>query len=145
MATSEDDVIDIGEVARRSGCTVSTLRYYEQRGLIASVGRHGLRRQFASTVVQHLGLIALGRAAGFRLDEIATMITADGRPAIDRERLRERAREIDRSIDQLAVLRDTLRHTADCPEENHLDCASFQRLLQSVSETPRTTHTAPPT
>ncbi|WP_260440806.1 MerR family DNA-binding transcriptional regulator, partial [Pseudomonas aeruginosa] len=36
--------LDIGEVARRSGVPASTLRYYEEKGLIASSGRHGLRR-----------------------------------------------------------------------------------------------------
>ena len=35
-------LLDIGEVARRSGVSVSTLRYYEEIGLIESVGRHGL-------------------------------------------------------------------------------------------------------
>src|SRR5690242_5737449 len=37
--------LDIGDVARRAGLPVSTLRYYEEKGLIASVGRNGLRRQ----------------------------------------------------------------------------------------------------
>ena len=36
--------MDIGEVAKRSGVPASALRYYEQRGLIASNGRQGLRR-----------------------------------------------------------------------------------------------------
>ncbi len=56
--------LDIGEVARRSGVPASTLRYYEEKGLIASSGRHGLRRLFDAGVLERLALIGLGRAAG---------------------------------------------------------------------------------
>ena len=38
--------MDIAEVARRSGVAASTLRFYEEKGLIASIGRQGLRRRF---------------------------------------------------------------------------------------------------
>ncbi|MBW6179580.1 MerR family transcriptional regulator, partial [Pseudomonas aeruginosa] len=70
--------LDIGEVARRSGVPASTLRYYEEKGLIASSGRHGLRRLFDAGVLERLALIGLGRAAGLSLDEIAGMGAADG-------------------------------------------------------------------
>ncbi|MBL8246738.1 MAG: MerR family transcriptional regulator, partial [Rhodanobacteraceae bacterium] len=69
--------MDIAEVARRAGVPASTLRYYEERGLIASTGRHGLRRLFHPGVLQRLALIALGRSAGFTLDEIGRMFAAD--------------------------------------------------------------------
>ena len=59
---------DIAEVAKRSGVPASTLRYYEEKGLIASTGRRGLKRTFDPDVFEKLGLIALGRAAGFALD-----------------------------------------------------------------------------
>lgn len=72
--------MDISEVVRRSGLPASTLRFYEQKGLIASVGRRGLHRVFAAGVLEQLSLIALGRAAGFSLNEIAAMFGADGRP-----------------------------------------------------------------
>ena len=38
--------LDIAEVAKRSGVPASTLRFYDESGLIASVGRRGLRRLF---------------------------------------------------------------------------------------------------
>ena len=65
--------MDISEVARRSGVPASTLRFYEEKRLIASIGRRGLRRLFGPEVFDRLGLIALGRAAGFSLAEIAGM------------------------------------------------------------------------
>jgi DNA-binding transcriptional MerR regulator len=78
---------DIAEVAQRSGVPASTLRFYEERGLIASAGRRGLRRLFDPAVFERLALIGLGRAAGFTLDEMARMFAADGRPRIDRQML----------------------------------------------------------
>ena len=60
--------MDITEVALRSGLPASTLRFYEEKGLIASIGRQGLRRVFGPGVLGRLALIALGRAAGFSLD-----------------------------------------------------------------------------
>src|SRR4029079_2668506 len=87
--------LDIAEVARRSGVPASTLRFYEEKHLIASIGRHGLRRVFDTGVLERLAMIALGRAAGFSLDEIARMFAADGRPRIDRQMLKARAAELD--------------------------------------------------
>ena len=52
--------MDINEVATRSGVPASTLRFYEEKGLIASVGRRGLRRVFEPKVLERLALIALG-------------------------------------------------------------------------------------
>lgn len=122
--------LDINEVARRSGVPASTLRYYEQKGLIASVGRRGLRRLFDADVLQRLMLIALGQAAGFSLDEIAGMFTADGRPQIDRKALAAKADELDRTIRKLSAMREGLRHAAACRAPSHLECPSFRRLLQ---------------
>ena len=48
--------MDIGEVAKRSGMRVSTLRYYEEMRLIRSSGRRGLRRQFEADVLERLAL-----------------------------------------------------------------------------------------
>jgi DNA-binding transcriptional MerR regulator len=58
---------DIAEVAKLSDVPASTLRFYEEKGLIASNGRRGLRRLFDAGVLERLALIALGRTAGFRL------------------------------------------------------------------------------
>lgn len=52
--------LDIGDVAQRSGVPASTLRFYEEKGLIASVGRRGLRRLFDPSVLERLALIAVG-------------------------------------------------------------------------------------
>ncbi|MEH3048115.1 helix-turn-helix domain-containing protein [Sphingomonas adhaesiva] len=121
-------LIDIAEVAKRSGVPASTLRFYEERGLIRAIGRRGLRRTFDADIFDRLSLIALGRVAGFSLAEIGGMLGPDGAPAIDRAMLQAKADGIDRTIRRLTALRDGLRHAADCPAPRHADCPTFQRL-----------------
>ena len=124
--------MDIAEVARKSGVRASTLRFYEEKGLIASRGRKGLRRDFDASVMERLALISLGAAAGFSLDEIARMFTPDGRPRIDRRKLAAKADELDRTIRKLGAMRDGLRHAAVCPAPSHLECPTFRRLLSAA-------------
>ncbi|MBA2676332.1 helix-turn-helix domain-containing protein [Ramlibacter sp.] len=121
--------LDIAAVARHAGIPASTLRYYEEKGLIASIGRRGLRRVFDGSVFQRLALIALGRAAGFSLDEIARMFGPDGQPRIERPLLDAKADELDRTIRQLSAVRDGLRHAAVCPAPSHMECPTFRRIL----------------
>jgi DNA-binding transcriptional MerR regulator len=124
--------LDIGEVSRQAGLPASALRYYEDIGLIASIGRRGLRRQYDARVLERLALIALGRAAGFSLAEIATMFGADGRPRIDRRRLAAKADRLDAKIRALTAIRDGLRHAAACPAPSHLECPAFRRYLEAA-------------
>ena len=121
--------MDISEVARRSGVPASTLRYYEEKGLIRSVGRQGLRRVFDSGVLERLALIALGRTAGLSLEEIGGMFAQDGKPDIDRQLLASKADELDRTIRKLTTMRDGLRHAATCSAPSHLECPKFRRLM----------------
>lgn len=121
--------IDIAEVARRSGVRASALRYYEEKGLIASTGRRGLKRLFDPGVVERLALIALGRAAGFSLDEMGDMLAAPG-PQVDKARLAAKAEELDRRIGQLTRMRDGLRHAAACPAPSLMECDHFMRIVR---------------
>jgi DNA-binding transcriptional MerR regulator len=124
--------MDIAAVAQQSGVPASTLRFYEEKRLISSIGRRGLRRVFDPGVLERLALIALGRAAGFSLDEIARMFTPDGRPRIDRQILASKADELDATIRKLAKVRDGLRHAVACRAPSHMECPTFRRLLRAA-------------
>jgi DNA-binding transcriptional MerR regulator len=126
--------MDIAEVAKRSGLPASTLRYYEEKGLIASVGRQGLRRTFDPGVLELLALISLGQAAGFSLDEIAQMFTPDKRPNIKRQMLESKAEQIDGLVRRLRAMSRGLRHAAVCPAPSHMECPSFRRLLKAATD-----------
>ncbi len=123
-------LLDIADVAQRSGMPASTLRFYEAKGLIASAGRRGMRRLFDPKVLERLAVIALGRVAGFSLEEIAQSFSPDGRLRIDRARLTTKAEELDRTIQRLTSIRDGLRHAAACPAPSHMECPNFQRFVQ---------------
>ncbi|NIF18611.1 helix-turn-helix domain-containing protein [Pantoea sp. Cy-639] len=119
--------MDIADVARRTGVPASTLRYYAKKGLLRSLTSPGQRRQFPADTSERLALIALGQAAGFSLDEVAAMLVEQ---RVDRQLLLDRAAEIDQQVKRLQAMSKGLRHAAACPEENHLHCPKFQRLLQ---------------
>jgi DNA-binding transcriptional MerR regulator len=124
-------LLDIGEVSKRSGVAPSALRYYEEIGLITAAGRRGLRRQFGPEVLLQLSLITLGKAAGFSLQDIAGMFGKMGQPELPRDQLRARADALEAQIEELATLRDALRHVAECPAPSHLECPKFQKLLRA--------------
>jgi DNA-binding transcriptional MerR regulator len=125
--------MDIAEVARRSGIPASALRYYEDQGLIASVGRDGLRRRFDPRVLDQLALVRLAQSAGFTLAEIRTMFSPDGKPSIDRRMLTSKADEIDRTVRRLSAVSQGLRHAAVCPAPSHAECPTFQKLLKAAA------------
>ena len=133
--------IDIGDVIRHSGLPASTLRYYEEKGLIKSIGRNGLRRLYASNILERLALITLGRNAGFSLDEIAILFSSN-KSHIDRKALNDKAIQIDEKIKELTAMRNGLQHAANCPEDNQLDCPKFQRLLNLSTRKQRKNNTS---
>ena len=120
--------MDIAKVAKASGLPASTLRYYEEIGLIQSTGRNGLRRLFNPNVIDRLALISLGQNAGLSLDEIGGMFTAQG-AEINRGLLSSKADELDKQIKSLTSMRDGLRHAAACTAPNHFECPKFLQLL----------------
>lgn len=124
--------MDIAEVTHRTGLPASTLRFYEEKGLIRSIGRHGLRRQFDPCVIERLALIGVGRSAGFSLDEMVRMFGPSGRPRIDKKMLAAKADELGATIGRLKVVRRSLRHAVNCPAPSHLECPVFRRMLRTA-------------
>lgn len=107
--------LSIGEVAAHTGLRPSALRYYEEIGLIHSVGRRGGRRYFDIDVLSRLRFIALSQSAGFTLEEIATLL--DGRRQM-RQRWRRLAEaklgELDRRMGELRGITRLLEAALAC-------------------------------
>lgn len=125
--------LDIGEVAEQCGVPASTLRFYDEKGLIKSIGRRGLRRVFPAGVVERLALIALGRSAGFSLEEIGAMFASNGRVRIDRQKLAAKAKELEATIRQLTVMRRGLLHAVACKAPSHMECPKFRRIVRAAA------------
>ena len=63
-------LLTIGEVARRSGVAASALRFYEERGLIASERAGSGHRRFPRPVLRRIAFIVFAQRIGLSLDEI---------------------------------------------------------------------------
>lgn len=68
--TRSDELLPIGEVARRSGVPATAIRYYESAGLVPEPARAGGKRRYGARVVRHLAFLRAAQSAGFTLREI---------------------------------------------------------------------------
>jgi DNA-binding transcriptional MerR regulator len=121
--------LDIAEVAERSGLAPSALRFYEERGLIASSGRNGLRRTFEPEVLERLALIDCARSAGFTLAQIGRFIVAGPSDEELRRRMGEKRRELDAEIARLGRMRDSLAHAEVCTHTPLVECPEFKARI----------------
>ncbi|MGV9305265.1 MerR family DNA-binding protein [Nonomuraea sp. NPDC003727] len=125
-------LLDIGEVAQRSGLAASALRFYERKGLIRATGRNGLRRAYEPDTLHRLALIACARSAGFSLGEIGRLLDAKPSDEALRDRIAEKARELDDRIAQLTRMRDSLRHAASCTHDPLVACPEFKQMVRGT-------------
>src|SRR3954453_15216077 len=74
--------LSISELARRSGTTVTALRFYEQQGLVTARRNPGNQRRYPPWTVHRVGMILAARAAGESLESIRGFLQSlpDGRP-----------------------------------------------------------------
>jgi DNA-binding transcriptional MerR regulator len=129
--------LDIAEVAARTGTTASALRFYERRGLIRSSGRNGLRRTFTPDIIDRIALISCAQTAGFTLAQIARFLVAHPGDAELRQRMAEKAQQLDQDIARLTRMRDSLRHAATCSHTPLVECPEFKsRITDSTATRP---------
>ncbi|MBT9470928.1 MAG: helix-turn-helix domain-containing protein [Pseudomonadota bacterium] len=69
-----DTAIAIGELSRRTGCNIETIRYYERIGLMPAPPRRGRYRSYGGGDVVRLGFVRRARELGFTLDEVRALL-----------------------------------------------------------------------
>jgi MerR family redox-sensitive transcriptional activator SoxR len=109
----------VGQIAARAGVAVSTLHFYEAKGLIRSNRTAGNQRRYAGDVLRRVAVIRIGQEVGISLAEIAEALASlpQGRTPTreDWKRLSSGWRErLDRRIRQLEALRDGLDDCIGC-------------------------------
>lgn len=114
-----EDMLTVGELAARSGLAVSTLHFYESKGLISSVRSSGNQRRFERSELRRVAVIKVAQRAGISLAEIgdalATLPTKRTVTARDWARLSKRWKgELDERIRRLSALRDQLGNCIGC-------------------------------
>jgi len=138
--------LTIGEVARRTGKAASTIRYYEEIGLIPRAERVSGRRRYQPDIVRTLSVIATAQRADLSLDEIRLLLDASPSDQLATERLREVARqklpELSEAIARAELVRGWLEDAARCRCPTLDDCPLFEEpLLPAPADT---RHRGPP-
>ena len=124
----------ISEVARRTGLTAKTIRYYEEIGLIepASRGDNGYRRYDEGSLGQ-LQFLARSRDVGFNLDEsrqLLALLKDNSRHSVHaRALVVEKSEHLQQKIEKLLAMQNVLREMADrCNGDEGPDCAILDEL-----------------
>jgi MerR family redox-sensitive transcriptional activator SoxR len=110
--------LTIGDVARRTGRTASSIRYYEDIGLIPRAARVSGRRRYGPEIVRTLAIIETAQRAGLSLDEVRLLLEAAPGDASSTERLRQVAErklpEVRVLIERAELVRGWLEDAARC-------------------------------
>jgi Cu(I)-responsive transcriptional regulator len=126
--------MNIGHAAKLSGVSAKTIRYYESIGLIPEASRtEGGYRTYSDKDVETLRFIHHSRNLGFSVKDVATLLDLwrnQKRASADVKALAlAHIDEVDRKIEELRKIRDTLTHlTQRCHGDDRPDCPILQEL-----------------
>ena len=136
-----DNGLTVGQLARKVGLGVETIRFYERRGLIEDPPRRPSGyRQYPPEAVDRLRFVRNAKTLGFTLDEIRELLELRSQPSENREQVRARSRvkieDIDQRIAALVRMKHALSTLVDACE-HHLDLPGCPILsaLEPESET----------
>jgi MerR family mercuric resistance operon transcriptional regulator len=126
--------LTIGQLAKKAGINVETVRYYERRGLIRRPRKPDSGyRKYDAAILQQLQFIRRAKRIGFKLDEIESLLLLSDSPCEDiqslaqlkLEQVRTRLNDLQRLE---AVLEQLIRQCSQRPNKTH--CPIIQSLLQ---------------
>ena len=126
--------LPIGELSRRTGVKVPTIRFYEQIGLLSAPPRtEGNQRRYGKPEVKRLNFIRHSRELGFEVDDIRELLEMAGAPQASCHQADSIARnhlaEVDRRIASLQALRSELSRMIDeCGHGHICDCRIIEAL-----------------
>ena len=135
---TENGLVPIGELARRTGTATSALRYYERVGLLSPAERIGQRRHYPPSSAERVALIRLCQDAGFTLAEIGRLLEGWSRAW---GRLAERKiAELDARIADAQRAKELITHALECPHRDLFACPNFRSALEAHLERPGSPH-----
>lgn len=130
----------IGEVARRAGIPIDTVRYYERNGLLPPPARRASGyRDYHDSDIARLNFVLRAKALGFTLIEIRELLqlsdAAEGDMANIRGLAASKLQDIEQRIAQLARVRDALKGLVDaCPGRGHVSGCPIRSALFDLQE-----------
>ncbi|WP_306143414.1 redox-sensitive transcriptional activator SoxR [Roseibium sp. MMSF_3412] len=113
------DLLSIGELADRTGLSVSAIRFYEEKGLVHPARNSGGQRRFMRADIRRLSFALVAQEFGFTISEIASRLAQlpEGRAPnkADWSRMsREFRKHLDERIEKMTALRDKLDACIGC-------------------------------
>jgi len=120
------DLLAIGEVATRTGISISAIRFYESKGLVSPSRNNGGQRRFPRSDIRRLSFILIAQQLGLSISEIQAALATlpDGRTPTEKDwsRMSKSIKaELDQKITALERMRDTLDGCIGC------GCLSLKR------------------
>ncbi len=123
-------MFSIGEVAERVGVAASALRYYEREGLIPKADRRGGKRVYADDIFDRLAPINVGKAAGFTVAEIQTLLSGFARRTPPGQRWRKLAQrklaELEARIVEVERMKRVLEAVTRC------ECPTLEECSRAI-------------
>jgi DNA-binding transcriptional MerR regulator len=119
--------MSIGELAERTGVPTSTLRYYDEFGLVPPAARTSGRRRYAESAVRDVGAIVFFREIGFSLNEIRRFVTSERQDR--RELIDQKLAELAAQQHRIEVARTALEHGRRCPAGEPMQCPRFWSII----------------
>ena len=130
-SVSSEELLSIGELARRVGATPSALRYWERAGLLSVAAREGGRRRYQPDAVTRVGLIRLCKDAGFGIGEIRSLLEVDPSGTVEwQARASSKLAEVRARIATLEATATLLEHTLACPAPSLSECSTFTSFVE---------------
>lgn len=118
----------IGKVAKQTNIPASTIRYYEEIGLLPAAERINGRRHYTPTILKKLGLIRLAQQVGFSIKEIQTLINdfPENTPPSTRWQTlaTDKLDQLNAQIIQIQAMKTLLNEILDCHCTSIDDCAT---------------------
>lgn len=130
------NAMTIGRLAKAADVHIETIRYYQRRGLLPEPERpQGGVRRYGEAEISRLRFIRRAQAAGFRLDEIASLLQIEGRSACERTRLltEQKLSEVRQRIGELRLLEAGLKQLVEeCRASAGDACPTLDRLAKTI-------------
>ncbi|KAB8309987.1 HTH-type transcriptional regulator CueR [Erwinia endophytica] len=126
--------MNISDVARKTGLTSKTIRFYEEKGLVTAPQRsENGYRSYTAKHLEELTLLRQARQVGFNLEECREMVSLFNNPqrhsADVKARTLNKVAEIESHIRELTLMRERLLTLAEsCPGDESADCPIINDL-----------------
>lgn len=129
-AGTEEQLVPIDVVARRLGVPASTIRYYEQRGLLDPVSRRSGKRWYGEGELRRLAIIRYWQESGLMsLDDIGEILAGPDGSGRWRELVDRQVRTLQEQIERMEAAREFLQHVASHHETAPDGCPHYEALI----------------